>query len=170
MPSQPKTPASRQLTLTATTAADLMTSNPLSIRQDASVKEAAAFLIDKGISAAPVIDDAGRAVGVLSRTDIVIHHRQQSEFLSTGIDYYERSDLQARGSDTVPAGFQVEEVDMSRVMDIMTPVVFSVSQNEPAQAVIATMVDSKVHRLFVVDGSNVLIGVISALDVLRRLQ
>ena len=71
----------RSLTLNAATAADLMTPNPLSIRQNATVKEAAAFLSDRGISAAPVIDDAGRAVGVLSRADIVVHHRQEAQFV-----------------------------------------------------------------------------------------
>ena len=73
--------ASGVLTLNAETAADLMTPNPLSIRQNATVKEAAAFLTDRGISAAPVIDNAGRAVGVLSRADIVVHHRQEAQFV-----------------------------------------------------------------------------------------
>ena len=48
-----------------------MTKNPVSIRDDATIQSAAAFLIEKEISGAPVIDDAGRAVGVLSHTDIV---------------------------------------------------------------------------------------------------
>jgi predicted transcriptional regulator len=47
------------LVLRAETAADLMTSNPLSIRVDATIREAVAFLVDKGISGAPVIDSAG---------------------------------------------------------------------------------------------------------------
>ena len=73
--------ANGALTLNAESAADLMTPNPLSIRQNATVKEAAAFLTDRGISAAPVIDNAGRAVGVLSRADIVVHHRQEAQFV-----------------------------------------------------------------------------------------
>src|SRR5262249_21708562 len=59
-----------QLTLTAETAADLMTPNPVSIRDVATVREAVALLTDKGFSAAPVIDQAGRPIGVLSRADI----------------------------------------------------------------------------------------------------
>ena len=50
------------LTLMAETAADLMTPNPVSIRADASLKEAVAFLVDKHISGVPVIDEAGRPV------------------------------------------------------------------------------------------------------------
>jgi len=61
-----------RLVLWADTAADLLTPNPLSISQNATVKEAVAFLTDKGFSAAPVIDEAGRPVGVLSRADIVV--------------------------------------------------------------------------------------------------
>ena len=85
-------------------------------------------------------------------------------------DYYERSDLAMRIDERLPAGYQVENVDPSQVREIMTPVVFAVSLNDAARNVIAEMVEKKVHRLFVVDGSDVLVGVISALDVLRRIQ
>lgn len=162
--------SAQPLTLSAATAADLMTPNPLSIRQNASVKEAASFLTDRGISAAPVIDDAGRAVGVLSRTDIVLHHREQAEFVPAVSAYYERTELTARAEERVPDGFQVESVDRSQVREIMTPVVFAVSLHDPARSVVAQMVAEKVHRLFVVDASGILVGVISALDVLKRLR
>jgi predicted transcriptional regulator len=159
--------ADRSLTLYAATAADLMTPNPLSIRQNATVKEAAAFLSDRGISAAPVIDDAGRAVGVLSRADIVVHHRQEAQFVP---EFYERTDLVTHTDEPFAEGFQVENVDPSQVRDIMTPVVLAVSLNDSARKVVTQMVDEKVHRLFVLDDSDVLVGVISALDVLRRIQ
>jgi CBS domain-containing protein len=158
------------LTLSAPTAADLMTSNPVSIGQDATVKEAAAFLTDRGFSAAPVIDNAGRPVGVLSRADIVVHHRHKAEYVPPVPDYYQRTDLVTSSGEPLPAGFQVEGVSQTRVRDIMTPVVFSVSAEAPARRVVGDMVGLKVHRLFVVDPSGVLVGVISALDVLRHLR
>lgn len=157
------------LMLTATTAAELMTPNPMSISQDATVKEAAAFLTDRGISAAPVIDDAGRPVGVVSRADIVLHLRQTAEYLPLVSGYYEKADLETLTGEPLPPGFQVEQTDRTQVRDIMTPAVFSVPEKAPAQQVVADMIDKKVHRLFVVDSSGVLVGVISALDVLRRL-
>ena len=67
------------LTLSAETAADLMTPNPVSIRDKATVSEAVACLTDKGISAAPVIDKAGRAIGVVSKSDLLIHDRERVE-------------------------------------------------------------------------------------------
>jgi CBS domain-containing protein len=51
---------------------DLMTPNPVSVRHGVSVREAGAFLADRGIGAALVVDDAGRAVGVISRSDVLL--------------------------------------------------------------------------------------------------
>ena len=59
------------MTRSANTARGLMTENPISINEHATLHEAAAFLSRRSISAAPVINDAGRPVGVLSRTDII---------------------------------------------------------------------------------------------------
>jgi len=65
--------AAGRLTLHAETAAELMTCNPVSLRAQATVAEARELFNVKGISAAPVIDEAGRPVGVLSHSDIIIH-------------------------------------------------------------------------------------------------
>jgi CBS domain-containing protein len=57
-------------------ARDLMSPNPVSLRRDATIQEAIALLSDHGFGAAPVIDEAGRPVGVVSRTDLLIHERE----------------------------------------------------------------------------------------------
>jgi CBS domain-containing protein len=162
--------AAGSMTLAAATAADLMTPNPISIRQNATVKEAAAFLTDRGFSASPVIDEAGRPVGVVSRADIVVHHRQKAEYVPPVPDYYEKTALTARSGEPLPAGFQVESTDQTLVRDIMTPVIFAVPSDASARRVVGDMLGLEVHRLFVVDVSGALVGVISALDVLRHLR
>src|SRR5437868_3767311 len=82
-----KTEAAPRLVLEAGTAADLMTPNPVSIRDTATLAEAVSLLTDKGISGAPVIDDAGRPVGVLSRADIVAHDRQLAAGSTAAVAY-----------------------------------------------------------------------------------
>jgi CBS domain-containing protein len=157
------------LTLWAETAADLMTPNPVSIGADETVKEAVAFLTDKGFSAAPVIDHAGRPVGVLSRSDILVHDREKVEYVPAVPEYYEKSELTTPSGENLGNGFQVEKVDRTRVREIMTPAVFSVGPETPVRRVIEEMLALKVHRLFVVGEDGVLVGIISALDVLRHL-
>jgi CBS domain-containing protein len=158
------------LALDAEFASDLMSPNPVSIRDMATIKEAVALLTDKGFSAAPVIDHAGRPIGVLSRADIVTHDREQGEYLESLPEYHERSKLETLSGERFKEGFQVEKVDTTRVCDIMTPVVFSVAPSTPAGMVVREMLALKVHRLFVVDHAGVLVGVISALDVLQHLN
>lgn len=164
-----KANANGRLTLRAETAADLMTPSPVSIGENESLKEAIAFLTDKGFSAAPVIDGAGRPVGVLSRTDIIVHDREKVEYLPSTPAYCEKTELKTRPGENLCEGFQVENVDPTTVRDIMTPVVFCVAPETCARLVVEQMLGLNVHRLFVVGDDGVLVGVISAQDVLRHL-
>lgn len=107
---------------------------------------------------------------MLSRSDILVHDRETVNYLQPRSEYYERSDLKLAGGEDLSQGFQVEQADVARVRDIMTPVIFSVPPDAPAKQVVNDLVELKVHRLFVVDRAGVLVGVISALDVLRHLQ
>jgi len=159
-----------QLVLAAETAADLMSPNPVSLREDATVREAVTLLADRGFGAAPVINWAGHPVGVLSQTDIVVHDREEVRHVPTAAEFCERTDQALHGAEGFEDAFQVEEVDRTRVADIMMPVVFTVDSTAPAAKVVEQMLALKVHHLYVVDANGVLAGVVSSLDVLRHLR
>jgi CBS domain-containing protein len=148
------------------TAADLMTPNPVSIRGEASVTEAAVLFTDKAFSGAAVIDESGRPIGVLSASDLLVHDREESRFVGTAL-----AEARAQTADREYRDFnyQVVDVDRATVNSVMTPVVFSVTPENSARRVMNDMVSLHVHRLFVVDQSGVLVGVISALDVIKGL-
>lgn len=153
----------RGLVLDARVAADLMARDPISIRAEASAKEAMALFTEKGITAAPVIDEAGRPIGVLSRSDILIHQTEQARYRAGEPEYFFAPTFEPRPADA-------KEPLKSTVTDLMTPAVFAVSPDAPVSRVVGDMVGLHVHRLFVVDDDGVLIGVVSAMDVLRRLR
>jgi CBS-domain-containing membrane protein len=92
------------------------------------------------VTAAPVIDAAGRPVGVLSQSDIMVHQAG----LCGG--------------------------DPATVEDLMTPAVFGVSPETSACEVVESLLALRVHHLYVLDAEGVLIGVIGALDVVRNLH
>jgi CBS domain-containing protein len=156
-----------ELTLHAETAADLMMSNPVSIREDASVHEAIVLFTKKGFSAAPVIDAAGRPVGVVSLSDVIIHDRAKMEWGSGARDRFKFEDPANGERHSAP---KLSDHETTRISELMTPAVFSVSPDTAAAKIIEEMLALKVHRLFVVDADGVLVGVISALDVLRHLH
>ena len=158
------------LSLRAGTAAELMSPNPVSIRADAPVRDAVLLLNDRHFHAAPVIDAAGRPVGVVSQADILAHDRETVTFARRLPDFYTPHELAAAAGEDLPEGFQVEQVDPTPVSAIMTPAVFSVRPDAPAAEVVEQMLLLNVHRLFVVDRAGVLVGVISTMDVLRGLS
>jgi CBS-domain-containing membrane protein len=85
-------------------------------------------------------------------------------------EYYNWAELSSPAGEPLPEPLRVEQVDRTVVRDIMTPVVFSVAPDCPVQRVVRDMLALRVHRLFVVDSSGVLVGVVSAMDVLRHLD
>jgi predicted transcriptional regulator len=125
-------------------AAEIMTLQPLSINDRATVRDAAALLTRKRIGAAPVIDEAGRPVGVISLSDIARHARAEG----------------------APAPLD----DSNKVRHVMTPGVLFVRPDTAIETVIDDLLKCGVHRLFVIDSNEVLVGVISTFDVLRYLR
>jgi CBS domain-containing protein len=154
------------LTLHANTAADMMASNPVSLSADASIHDAIVLFTKKGISAAPVINGAGRPVGVISHSDVIIHDRTRAERKTPPTN----GDADNSFVDPAGSGSNSIDVDTTRVGSLMTPVVFAVSPSTPARSVVQEMLSLNVHRLFVVDSEGALVGVISPLDVLRNLK
>jgi CBS-domain-containing membrane protein len=131
------------LTLQATTAADLMSTGPVSIADTDTVPEAVTVFMERGFGAAVVIDSAGHPIGVVTKTDVLMHTRRRQPGL---------------------------EPDDTPVTDVMTPAVFSVRTDTSARSVVEQLLESGVHHLFVKDAVGVIVGVISPVDVLKKLN
>ncbi len=166
------------LNLRAETATDVMTPDPVTLPLNATVLEATKTLLDRGISAAPVIDDRGLPVGILSRSDLVSH---QCEHLEDGKqvqgrltpssdlpDYYQWADVSIDENDQ-DRGFEIGESITETIDQIMNPIVYFIEAETPIETVIQKLLDWKIHRLFVVNRGT-LIGVISSHDILRSIE
>ncbi|MSR31855.1 MAG: CBS domain-containing protein [Gemmataceae bacterium] len=142
-------------------AGKMMNQPAISLCADATIPEALALFLDRGYHAAPVIDEAGRPIGVVSMSDLLRHDLDRGTHPSHG----ERLHGHA-----VPEGFEVEEVDTALVCDIMTEAVFTVHLDTPLRSLVQKMLELDVHQLYVVDNEMVLVGVMSTIDVVRALN
>jgi CIC family chloride channel protein len=123
--------------------AELMQTEVQTIPLDGVVNDAVVTLADSHISALPVVDRAGRMVGVISSTDILASEE-------------EAEDQTAR--ETLFEG--------TLVRDVMTPRPLTISPDADVKEAAQQMLYADVHRLFVTDGDR-LIGVISTSDIMR---
>jgi CBS domain-containing protein len=147
------------LTIRAATAAELMTTDPVTVRHDDSVQVAATLMREGGISALPVVDHFGHAVGVVSQFDIIARHPRLVRRL--GRPQVGPAKEAESGGGPEPDGVPVAE--------FMTSAVFTVAADTPVRDVIDKLVSLRVHRLFVRDLVGRLVGVVSMTDVLRHL-
>lgn len=127
---------------------DAMTRTVISVRADLSVGALAALFVEHHISGAPVINETGAPIGVVSKTDLVRN-------------CHEHGNLAA---DNLPP-----RIANMRVADIMMPLTFSLPEDAPISRAAALMAFEGVHRLFVVSPTGEVTGILSALDVLRWL-
>jgi predicted transcriptional regulator len=158
------------MTMRSLTAKDIMNQHVVSVPADWTLEELAQFLIDKAISGAPVKDENGKLIGVVSLTDIVRHDSLAEMDLraDTPSDYY----LHGWESHLAPedlSSFHVEEKAQLTVRDLMTPIIFKVDENTPIYDVADVMLGGRIHRLLVTRGEQI-VGIVTTMDMLKAIR
>ncbi|MBI4509889.1 MAG: CBS domain-containing protein [Deltaproteobacteria bacterium] len=132
------------------------------VRQSMSVVALEALFLDYGISGAPVVDDDGKPVGVVSKTDLLRDRHENPTSNSEWVPRIRDKDLSKLGP-----GFHLETARQGTVADVMTPVVFSLQENAPISRAAALMAHEGIHRIVVVSSDGVVVGILTPLDVMR---
>ena len=125
-------------------AKEIMTDRVTCLRVDQSIADAIALLVSKGISGAPVVDDAGALVGVLSELDCMQ--------LVTSNAYH-----------------QGESSRMRRVDEFMSRTLYKVPAGADIFAIAQLFMEHRIRRVLVTDGDR-LLGLVSRRDLLKALQ
>ena len=120
--------------------ADLMTVDPITVAFDAKIEEAEDLMRRHRVTGLPVVDEAGRLIGVISQTDILYLDVPAVQAL---IRHRERG---------------------VRVGEVMSAPAVTVDANATVQAAAVRMHEERIHRLVAVDDHGRPVGVISAMD------
>jgi len=150
------------------TAKNIMNSDVLAVEPDWSVNRLAEFFMENCISGAPVQSNTGVPMGVVSLTDIVHNDTQPEKDRQWPHDYYMHV-LERRYAQEQTASFQIVTEPSVTVRDIMTPMVFQVSEDTDVQRVADMMLKNHIHRVFVTCGDS-MVGIISTPDMLKAIR
>ncbi|PJE80380.1 Inosine-5'-monophosphate dehydrogenase [invertebrate metagenome] len=151
------------------TAGQVMTREIVTVSYDWSVDRLARFLTDRAISGAPVVDDAGQVIGVVSLSDIVRQTGNEMLDLSGRPDSFYQALHDCGLSEEELATFHETMDQFVMVNDIMTRVVFEISPDTCLSKVAEAMVTGHIHRVLITENRQ-LKGVVSALDILKVLS
>jgi CBS domain-containing protein len=149
------------------TASDLMNPEVLTVRDDMTARELAAYLIENEISGAPVADAEGRLVGVVSLVDVAAAASGEgSRLVRDGSAYFIHD-----WEEGLDEG-DVEELSLDeeglRVADIMNPKIYSVREDATVPEIASMMLKGHIHRLLVTREDRA-VGVITTSDLLGLL-
>jgi CBS domain-containing protein len=128
---------------------DIMSHSVHSVRTDDSIEAAAKLLADRQITAAPVYDDAGELVGMVSEGDLLWHRVP--------------ADPTAHLSPVVGDGDRPHTV-----ADVMSGAPLTTWPDADVADVAQTMLDREVRSLPVLEG-DVVVGIVSRRDILRTM-
>lgn len=142
-------------------AKDIMTTPVLTVSADTTVAEIAALMLEKCISAVPVVDDADAVIGIVSEGDLM--RRPESD-----TDTRKRSWWLELWRGAPELAQEYSKSHGQRASDVMTKNVVSVSE-ETAAADIAQILEEKHIKRVPVVRDGKLVGIVSRSNLLRGL-
>ncbi len=142
---------------------DVMTTRVVTARPQMTIRELAQLLLRNKVSGVPVVDDEGRPIGVVSKSDIL--DRTQNDDDAYGLEklFYRNAFGMV---ERIGSGFHVDTLSEGTVQEIMTPLVLSVSADTPLPMAARMMVFEGVHRVVVTENGK-MIGILTSMDIVR---
>ena len=145
------------------TAADIMTREVITVTAATTVRDLARILTENAISGAPVVNDAGKVIGVVTESDLIdqnkkIHIPTVVSILDSFI-YLESPDRLEQ---------EMRKIAGATVADIYTADIVTVSEDTPVDELATIMSEQSVHTLPVIQDDK-LTGVIGKRDIIRTI-
>ena len=136
------------------TVRDVMTVNVASVGPDASLKQVAELLVERGVSGVPVVDADRRVLGVVSEADIIV------KAVTRPVAGNILAQLSGRGD------ADERRLNATTAYEAMTEPALTIEADRPISEAARIMVDAGVNRLPVVV-DDCLAGIVSRADLVR---
>jgi CBS domain-containing protein len=145
-----------------------MTIEVITTTPDTPLREFARMLDEYEVSGMPVVDGAGRLVGVASKSDLI--HRALDPELGLEPSYV--FDMLYNDEDFEEDERRVEAVSHPSVVvgDFMSDDPVTAAAGEALSSLARKMIEGHIHRVIVVDNDNSPIGIVTSLDMLKAMR
>lgn len=141
-------------------AADIMTIDVLTVRPETPVADIATLMLERGVSAVPVVDEQRKVLGVVSEGDLMRR-------VESGTEKRRSWWLAFFASNATLAGEYVKS-HARRAKDVMTTPPVSVAEDTPIAEIAEKLERHAIKRVPVLR-NGVLVGIVSRANLLRAL-
>jgi CBS domain-containing protein len=135
-------------------ARDVMTRDVITVRPDAPLQEVATLFVSRRISGAPVVDEEGKLVGIITEADLLRREAQPMPEARRGFLSFLWQNRRLRAGRTV------------RVEEVMTHDVVTATEDTPVRELARQMILRKINRIPIVREGRV-VGIVTRNDVLK---
>ena len=144
-------------------ARDLMSEKIITVNENATVRELATLFLNNNISGAPVVDGAGKVIGVVTESDLIFQdkkvHLPTVVAILDAFIFLESPDRMDK---------ELKKIAGSKVGDICSHDFVSVTPETGLEELATLMAEKKIHTLPVMEGSK-LVGIIGKSDIIRMI-
>lgn len=153
----------------ARTARDIMQTHVVAVSPEEPLLEVQRLFVEEEISGAPVIDEDGRVLGVLSSTDLLRAVSEEEQGAAATPQYF-RELVEFSGPDwgMVPEDFQNRLAQLTAA-DAMSEQVISVGPDAGIAEIARTLRFHRIHRVLVQQDGR-LLGLVSGFDLIGLLE
>ncbi|MDP6979654.1 MAG: CBS domain-containing protein [Myxococcota bacterium] len=151
------------------TARDFMTESVISVSPETPLLNVLRLFVQEDIHGAPVVDDAGEFVGVISTSDLLQAEADERDTARSAPDYL-RDFLEFSAPDSSASlnDFQ-DRLSQQTVGEVMTKALVGVATDAPLEEIASCFHQNQIHRVWVLEEGRVC-GVISALDLMPAIE
>ncbi|MBL0715452.1 MAG: DUF190 domain-containing protein [Desulfosarcina sp.] len=136
---------------------DIMTPDPRRVNLDTPASEVVRILLPAIFSGLPVVDRAGRPVGIITQGDLIYHGRMP---LRLGLLAASPSHRRDR---------VLEALAARTAEDVMTRPAITIPEDHQVTEGVDLMLKKKIKRLPVVNENGILVGMLSRLDIFQTI-
>ncbi|MFN7973050.1 MAG: CBS domain-containing protein [Acidobacteriota bacterium] len=148
------------------TLATVMSRDVITVGPEMGLASVSQLMLDHGISGLPVVDAGGRLMGIVAKTDLVRALYPDGDTVRVE-DSSDALRQKSSAEQELGPGFFTEPAAQPAVQDAMTPFVHTLPETATVPEAAALMTREGVHRVAIVDPDGRLVGIVSALDVMR---
>ena len=145
------------------TAKDIMSTDTATVKLDMPISEVAGIFHERAISGAPVVDDEGNLIGIITESDLIDQNKKfhiptvvaifDAVVYLESLKHFEK---------------ELKKMTGSKVRDLYTKDVASVNLDTPINEIASLMAERHFHTIPVLDGGKIA-GIVGKDDIVKTM-